>query len=71
MAKTNCSHLIQITIYLPDALLPGVDSPDDTQDSEHNIIIRDVIFRVVIKSRGAGDFTWLPRERPPATFIEK
>lgn len=23
---------------LPDALLPGVDSPDDTQDSELNII---------------------------------
>ena len=54
MAKTNCNHLIQITIYLPDALLPGVDSPDDTQDSEHNIIITDVIFRVVIKSRGTG-----------------
>ena len=71
MAKTNCSHLIQITICLPDALLPGVDSPDDTQDSEHNIIITDVIFRVVIKSRGAGDFTWLTRERPPATFIGK
>ena len=71
MAKTNCNHLIQITIYLPDALLPGVDSPDDTQDSEHNIIIRDVIFRVVIKSRGPGDVTWLPRERPPATFIGK
>ena len=54
MANTNCSHVIQITIYLPCALLPGVDSPEDTQDSEHNIIIRDVIFRVVIKSQGPG-----------------
>ena len=64
MAKTNCSHLIQITIYLPDALLPGVDSPEDTQDSEHNIIIRDAIFRVVIKSRGWGFYLATKRGAP-------